>query len=78
MQNIGLAIDIYGNFDNATIQISKNTFDNIWLIDRKAPLQTAIASERATDYGLILFLRNFQGVLQIGGPREDIPQSKYE
>lgn len=50
--------------------LGKNTFDNVWLIDRKAPMQTAINSERMTDSGLILYLRYFKGNVQIGGPKE--------
>lgn len=62
--------------------LGSNNFTNIWLIDRVLALHRVVATSVATsefsiyipfDYGLILFLTNAYGVLQIGGP----PQNPY-
>ncbi|TNV88127.1 hypothetical protein FGO68_gene3291 [Halteria grandinella] len=47
--------------------LGENTFENIWLIDRQQAMQAADSIERAADYGLLIYARDFNGVLQIGG-----------
>lgn len=66
---------IYANSMHRLRILGQNTFDNVWLIDRQAALQNSVGSERASDYGLILYLRHFLGRVQIGGPRDDLPES---
>ncbi len=53
----------YANSMNRFRLLENNTFDNIWVVDRKSAMQMSVGSEREWDYGLLIFVKNFLGRL---------------
>ncbi len=60
---------IFGNSMCSLRIIEDNTFENIWTIDRKHAMEKSLTGDREEDYGLILYLKNFMGSLQVGDPQ---------